>query len=94
MVLIFLVQCLPSGRCSINTLIISSYYSGYEMFVSFHKAMSPLNAKHREVCKWLWGDVRPICWEPSLRGRSSCSYMRMRGGYGLQAVVGSAPSPG
>lgn len=42
MVLIFLIQCLPSGECSINTLIISSRYSEYDiMFVGFHKAMTP-----------------------------------------------------
>lgn len=42
MVLIFSRQCLPSGECSINILIIISCYSeGDIMFVGFHKAMTP-----------------------------------------------------
>lgn len=43
MVLIFLIQCLPSGECSKNTLIIISCYSECDiMFVGFHKAVTPL----------------------------------------------------
>lgn len=34
-----------------------------------------------------------MCWEPSLKGGSSCPYMGTRGGYRLLAALGSTLSP-